>query len=386
MKRMKMEKVGTFVLIGLLLLGAVGIASAQQPLPTGGDSFDTAVTIEPGSYETDHEIAYNTYEYFKITVNAGQTLKVSITKDWGTDESAEAKIYDSSREEKYGDWDLETNVVASWATSSTGTFYIKIGGPVSALPTGASIDISVENHYDANSTTDAGSTFDTAQTVTAGDYDCYMAGGKHGDAVPKEPGDDDKDYYVISLGSGQLLDVTVTPPSEASFGLKIYDQNRVEKASTSSANAGAITSTSWTAPSAQDVYVAITNSGGLWANGGTYSLSLSFEAAPGKATLTVQTTPVNASVYVDGTLWGTAPQTKSVDPGTYTISFGSVSGYTTPSSQSVTLVAEDSETVTGIYTEIETDGNGDGGGTPGFETLAVIAAIGVALIILRRRK
>jgi len=33
------------------------------------------------------------------------------------------------------------------------------------------------------------------------------------------------------------------------------------------------------------------------------------------------------------------------------------------------------------------DGNGGtGGGTPGFETLAVIAAIGVALIILRRRK
>ena len=38
------------------------------------------------------------------------------------------------------------------------------------------------------------------------------------------------------------------------------------------------------------------------------------------------------------------------------------------------------------------DGNGDGGtpsppsGTPGFETLAVIAALGVALIILRRRK
>ena len=35
------------------------------------------------------------------------------------------------------------------------------------------------------------------------------------------------------------------------------------------------------------------------------------------------------------------------------------------------------------------DGNGDngsGGGTPGFETLVVIAALGIALIILRRRK
>jgi len=385
MKRMKMEKVGTFVLIGLLLLGAVGIASAQQPLPTGGDSFDDAVTIEPGSYETDHEMGWrdDDMEYFKITeLNAGQTLKISITTDWVTDETAWAGIYDSSRVGLHDDSfsASETNAVASWATSSTDTFYIKIGSYVSTLQVGASIDISVENHYDANSTTDAGDTYATALDVTAGNYEsCHMAGDKYG----SEPGDDDKDYYVISLESGQLLDVTVTPPSDASFGLTIYDQDRTNVASTNSANPGAITSTSWTAPSAQDVYVAITNIGD---DGGTYSLSLSFEAAPGKATLTVQTTPVNASVYVDDTLWGTAPQTKSVDPGTYTVSFGSVSGYTTPSSQSVTLVAEDSETVTGIYTEIETDGNGDGGGTPGFETLAVIAAIGVALIILRRRK
>jgi len=383
MRRMKMEKVGTFVLIGLLLLGAVGIASAQQPLPTGGDGFDDAVTIEPGSYETDHDIGWrdDDMEYFKITeLNAGQTLKVSITTDWVTDESAEASICGSSREELYREGDSGETVIASWATSSTDTFYIKIGSWVSDLQAGASIDISVENHYDANSTTDAGDAFDTALTVTAGDHEGYLAGDKDGD----EPGDDDKDYYVISLESGQLLDVTVTPPTDAFFGLKICDQNRVEKASVYSASAGAITSTSWTAPSAQDVYVAITNFGD---NGGAYSLSLSFEAAPGKATLAVQTTPVNGGVYVDGTLWGTAPQTRSVDPDTYTISFGSVSGYTTPSSQLVNLVAEDSETVTGIYTEIDTGGNGDdGGGTPGFEILAVIAAIGVALIILRRKK
>jgi len=384
MKRMKMEKVGTFVLIGLFLLGAVGIASAQQTLPTGGDGFSTAVTIEPGSYETDHEIGWgdDDKEYFKITeLKAGQTLKVSITTDWVTDETAEAGIYDSSRGELYKEGDSGETVVASWATSSTDTFYIKIGSWVSVLQAGASIDISVENHYDANSTTDAGDFYDTALDVTAGNYEsCHMAGDKYGD----EPGDDAEDYYVISLESGQLLDVTVTPPSDASFGLKICDSSRTEKASVYSANAGAITSTSWTAPSAQDVYVVITNIGD---DGGTYSLSLSFEAAPGKATLTVQTTPVNGGVYVDGTLWGTAPQTRSVDPDTYTISFGSVSGYTAPSSQSVALVAGDSETVTGIYTEIDTDGNGGtGGGTPGFEILAVIAALAIALIILRRRK
>jgi len=368
------------VFLVVILFSSIQVVSADPTtLPLGGDGFDTAVTIEPGSYETDHEIGWqdDDIEYFKITeLKAGQTLKVIITTDWVTDESAEVAICSSSRAELYREGDSRETVIASWTTSSTDTFYIKIGGWVSDLEAGASIDISVENHYDANSTTDAGNTFDTALTVTAGDHEGYLAGD--------EDGDDNEDYYVISLESGQLLDVTVTPPTNAFFGLKICDQNRVEKASVYSASAGAITSTSWTAPSAQDVYVAITNFGD---NGGAYSLSLSFEAAPGKATLVVQTTPINGGVYVDDTLWGTAPQTRSVDPGTYTISFEYVFGYTTPSSQSVALVAGDSKTVTGTYTEIGTDGNGEtSGGTPGFEILAVIAAIGVALIILRRRK
>lgn len=56
------------------------VASADPTtLPTAGDSFDNAVTIEPGSYETGHEIAYSTYEHSKITLNAGQKLKVELT-------------------------------------------------------------------------------------------------------------------------------------------------------------------------------------------------------------------------------------------------------------------------------------------------------------------
>ncbi len=73
---------------------------------------------------------------------------------------------------------------------------------------------------------------------------------------------------------------------------------------------------------------------------------------PGMATLTVDTTPVKASVYVDGIPWGTAPQSRSVDPGTYTVSFGGVSGYTTPAPETVTLAADETRTVTGVYTEI----------------------------------
>ena len=78
-------------------------------------------------------------------------------------------------------------------------------------------------------------------------------------------------------------------------------------------------------------------------------------APPALATLTVDTTPIKASVYVNGVLWGIAPQTRSVDAGTYTVSFGDYLGYLTPSPQTVTLAAGETRTVIGVYTEIPTE-------------------------------
>jgi len=75
---------------------------------------------------------------------------------------------------------------------------------------------------------------------------------------------------------------------------------------------------------------------------------------PGMAALTVDTTPVRGEVFVDGSSWGTAPQSRSVDAGTYTVSFGDVPGYETPASETVTLAAGETKTVTGIYTGIPT--------------------------------
>jgi len=74
--------------------------------------------------------------------------------------------------------------------------------------------------------------------------------------------------------------------------------------------------------------------------------------APGATVLTVATTPVNGEVFVNGVSWGTAPVTRTVDPGSYEITFGTVSGYTTPASKTVTLASGQTKTVTGTYTSI----------------------------------
>ena len=96
--------------------------------------------------------------------------------------------------------------------------------------------------------------------------------------------------------------------------------------------------------------VTVTGTGGGKTHSATYTLTVT--AAPPKAMLTVDTAPIKARVYVDGILWGTAPQTRSVDVGTHVVSFGDHLGYLTPAPQTVTLAENETRTVAGVYTEI----------------------------------
>jgi hypothetical protein len=78
-------------------------------------------------------------------------------------------------------------------------------------------------------------------------------------------------------------------------------------------------------------------------------LSQAQAAPPTQGTLAVDTTPVKGPVYLNGALQGTAPITVNLDPGPYTVSFGDVEGYVTPQSITVSIVAGETTTVTGIY-------------------------------------
>ena len=77
------------------------------------------------------------------------------------------------------------------------------------------------------------------------------------------------------------------------------------------------------------------------------------EIIPEKATIIIDTTPVKGNIFLDGASQGVAPVTLSVDPGTYTISFGDVGGYTKPNSQTIVVAAEETKNITGDYIEIE---------------------------------
>jgi subtilisin family serine protease len=70
---------------------------------------------------------------------------------------------------------------------------------------------------------------------------------------------------------------------------------------------------------------------------------------PQQGTLQIKTTPVIGEVYIDGGPQGSAPVTKVVDIGSYTISFGEVPDYITPLSQTVDVYEGQTTFVEGVY-------------------------------------
>lgn len=70
------------------------------------------------------------------------------------------------------------------------------------------------------------------------------------------------------------------------------------------------------------------------------------------ANLLILTSPVSGSIYVNGVYVGTGSASKEYSPGTYTITFGQISGYHIPSTQTVALQPGDALNIVGNYIEL----------------------------------
>jgi len=232
-------------------------AAAATVLPSGGGDFDTAVAIEPGIYVTDHEIAQNAFEYFKISVEAGQGLTVKVTTPAGEYPYAGVIVYDPNQAEVGSQviiGDSLASKTLTWLRSyeDSSIFYVAVGNEYDANAVGTTYTVSVDDYYDADSQTDAGGTFDTAfELDSAGTYQGYV--------VSEYGGTDEVDLYRLRFARGVEVTVTATPPSNATLGVAIYNNNREELAEGYSANDGAIAAASLSEPlaSAGDLYIEV---------------------------------------------------------------------------------------------------------------------------------
>ena len=82
---------------------------------------------------------------------------------------------------------------------------------------------------------------------------------------------------------------------------------------------------------------------------GTYVATEVTPPTPGGGGLNMTTTPVSGGIFVDGYSRGNAPVTLEVAAGSHTVSFGAVSGYTTPAAQTVNVTVGTTLNVVGTY-------------------------------------
>ena len=224
--------------------------SKLKILPKGGDRPETAVPVEPGDYETDHAIAKNAREYFSLKLKAGQTLSVGVRTPDSENPYAGVGIYNEA-----GNLVVDEDIIGSegtlrtisWMTNSEKdeyTYYFSAGNEYDPTPKGTAYYVKVVDNFDIGSTTDAGDVFDKAMEMEPGKYAGYLSA---------DWGYDKKDYYSLPMKSEQKLSIKITPATDTGFNITVLDQDRVIVAQKSSANAGAITRLSWTAPEEQEV-------------------------------------------------------------------------------------------------------------------------------------
>lgn len=278
----KMRAIALFGMLAIVM--SFGIQTASAGPLGGGDSFENATRIYSG-HSSEAWLGEGDEDYFYIMVNAGQTLVLEgsvVTDNWG---KMRHSIHDEDKS-PLNDGGVAGTFVSNtirWSPDSGKDFY-KFYTKVECVNDWRggggqyNTNVSIEDHYDASSGTDAGNTFDTAMNITQGNYDGFLA-GNCGDQ-----GTDNKDIYKLSLEAGETINVKLTPADDVKLKTMIYDEDRANVNSTESPDTGVISRSSWTAPYAQDVYVLLERTGSY--PSGTYHLDLSVES-PGEHGLSV---------------------------------------------------------------------------------------------------
>jgi len=247
----------TIFLMALLVFGASFVYGGQiksalaASIAKGGATIDAAVSITAGTY-TVGALVEKEPQFYSISVKAGQELTVSGTfkvaseyESYGTNNALEifddAKVSLTDAYETAGD----PISVATLADSSkaTHTYYVKMADDTWGTESG-NITIALNDRFDANLGTDAGGGFDVANTITSGSYTGYLSQV------------DTDDYFIVSADKGSAS-VKLTPASDATPTVKIYDANRKLLEEKSGSNDGEIFTATAEIEATQKIYIQI---------------------------------------------------------------------------------------------------------------------------------
>lgn len=110
--------------------GTLGLVGDKTPFPAGGKSLEGAVGILPGLYIAPRDLRGGEFQYFKVRLKAGQTLRIDVRSP-DTGGQADASIYDANGGLKKTDYAYgrSTLKTVQWTAEAEGLFYLSIGSP-----------------------------------------------------------------------------------------------------------------------------------------------------------------------------------------------------------------------------------------------------------------
>ncbi len=232
----------------------------------GGDNtFATATTVSNGTIIHDAVYGPNidNNDTFKITANAGDTIKVNLTTE-NIDEGITIRIYNSTYAQlasasKYTYQDYYTGeyipagyyLAASAAATTTGTYYVKV----------------ITNGYSGN----CGGNYTALFTAmlsddSMGGANTVLPGQIVTDSVDST---DTTDWYKIYLNAGEAVSVHLTMPPTADFDLKATNSTGYRLDESSQYTAGTTEHIVMAADVAGYYYVRVFR----YSGSGTYTLS-----------------------------------------------------------------------------------------------------------------
>ncbi|GEM_PF-2967508 len=277
-----------FFMVAVLGLPAIAQdeATATADLST---HFASATAVEESS-TVEGNLGPNESDFMKISLNAGYQLKVfgSANNELENDtyNNLQINLYKeggtllSTQESKpdgveTGEAFYYKGMTAEDPTETEMVYVeLKNNTPDYGKTTNFTYNISFEriDRSDAFANTDAGYDFDTAIDLQLkdgeGDFNKNFLGyNKCGS--DKYCSTDQEDYYMVSLGSGETLDLEITPSPEARMELEIYDGNRNLEESARTANPGAVIEQQYTSEEDQSVYIKLASE-----NFGSYAMAV----------------------------------------------------------------------------------------------------------------
>lgn len=234
------------IFLSLLIVSffsVLNIAWAQESFPVGGTDLNSASEIKPGLYQGgtlgwDEDAGVTEQTYYLTGVKNGQLIQAKLMFSGNT--NIDFGLYDEDKIKlisAYGGNDIDTLVWLTGAASKSGKYYLSIKNDAVDEATNISLDLKLVDNFDANSQTDAGETIDKALSISSGTYQGYLVGEDHGT--------DKFDYYQLSLKKGVRTTVKITPSSQDSINIKVYDVNRTMLEEKTPNNEGEINSLSF---------------------------------------------------------------------------------------------------------------------------------------------